>query len=478
MASPNPLGDSAPPAENPPRPSSPPPNSGSDVPLPSFLRPGLVLPPLRRFGKPSHIPVQTTKLPDFIESARLADGSAVPKSPSPAVLLVVLLDNPALTPLSDIPRPATEALSKICGSAAYVSDYHPNQKYPSPPKNSRNIPIRTAVPLPLDPPSQPQSLPGFSPEPLSSVQIFGRQIPSSPLLSITEPPEFIPIPVKIPPSPSRGRMPVTPIPPYIPELLLINHRAAELKNSRILPVTRNLLPVYPPVSGHVPIPTVSSLATHHHLIAQTPPTVPTNNTATSTATTTTAVTSTATATATGTSIATPSTSAARPRLSQKPKSHGSFRYYSEMEHIPPDPEEEQRKRDKRREQNKNASKQFRERKKSEMQRQRKFQQEQQARVEFYIQQVVHLQAHIKEIQGRGGGVAQMPLPDEILDNPALLSTLQGPNPPDKVYRNPSTMSMDDVREEIAHLERKNKELRLINAEVDTNSNCLGIYGDV
>ncbi|KAJ1976151.1 hypothetical protein H4R33_006502 [Dimargaris cristalligena] len=158
----------------------------------------------------------------------------------------------------------------------------------------------------------------------------------------------------------------------------------------------------------------------------------------------------------------------KPRLSHRPKSHGSFRYYSEMDHIPPDPEEEQRKRERRREQNKNASKQFRERKKSEKQRQLKEHQDLEAKVDFFTQQVEQLQILADAPELTDMAVSELPRADELLRNRSLLDSLQCPNPPDVVYRDPGTMTMEEIRQEIDQLHINNHELRVLNSKVDSD----------
>ncbi|KAJ1972313.1 hypothetical protein H4R35_004746 [Dimargaris xerosporica] len=175
----------------------------------------------------------------------------------------------------------------------------------------------------------------------------------------------------------------------------------------------------------------------------------------------------------GTSSATPA--AARTKLSQKPTSHGSFRYYSEMPPVPPDPEEARRKLERRREQNKNASKQFRERKRSQMQRQKQQLSELQAQVKFY-------QDALDSTSG-GGQIA----PPSTTTDLALLTEgrsvdaaspdlagwlartpVGAPfNPLDLLYRDPNAMTPEQIQAELDKLSIQNQEVQDLVGQLDS-----------
>ncbi|KAJ1652919.1 hypothetical protein IWQ61_006853 [Dispira simplex] len=207
-----------------------------------------------------------------------------------------------------------------------------------------------------------------------------------------------------------------------------------------------------------------------------------------------------------TSVSTGPPPAARAKLAQKPLSHGSFRYYSEMDPIPPDPEELRRKAERRREQNKNASKQFRERKKNQLLRQKQELAELQAKVQFYSELlakpsgstmgVKHPQSQLNcpTATGPGGGTtAEDGLSVSLASGPAAMDTdaggessglvgvlsgrggegVTGPGETSLqsgqllvIYPDPLTMAPEEVKGEIEMLRKVNPELSAMKTGVE------------
>ncbi|KAJ1972983.1 hypothetical protein H4R35_004372 [Dimargaris xerosporica] len=180
----------------------------------------------------------------------------------------------------------------------------------------------------------------------------------------------------------------------------------------------------------------------------------------------------------GTSSATPV--AARTKLSQKPTSHGSFRYYSEMPPVPPDPEEARRKLERRREQNKNASKQFRERKRSQMQRQKQQLSELQAQVKFY-QDALDSTSGGDQIappstttdlallpEGRSVDAASPDLAGWLARTPAGAPF----NPLDLLYRDPNAMTPEEIQAELDKLSIQNQEVQDLVGQLDSEVDAL------
>ncbi|KAJ1959503.1 hypothetical protein IWQ62_004586 [Dispira parvispora] len=183
--------------------------------------------------------------------------------------------------------------------------------------------------------------------------------------------------------------------------------------------------------------------------------------------------------------------AARAKLAQKPLSHGSFRYYSEMDPIPPDPEELRRKAERRREQNKNASKQFRERKKNQLLRQKQELAELQAKVQFYSELLAkpsgstmgaasHPQSQLNcpPVTGSGGTPAEDMSSAPPTSGPEAMDTdtggeaigRGGPTPQSgqllAIYPDPLTMTPEEVHKEIEMLKRVNPELSAMKTGVE------------